>query len=183
MLDDDGREKVYTVIHDGFLHRLDREDALPPVEEYPVFSWIERLNSVGVVFPLVERIWESWWNMETRGRAICALIWSSGLICSDEENPLFREWQEDENDRPYLRENDGFISRVPWLESNLEFLHRTVSANYLHFKLLKAAETLATGHEHEMALKLAALAKNRGDIIEQRKRWLIEVMRTPESNF
>jgi len=129
------------------------------------------LNSVGVVFPVVEPVWKSWWSMETRGRAICALIWSSGLICAEEENPLFWDYdKQDENDRPYLRESDAFLVWVPWLEPNLEFLQQTLSADYLHFKLLEAAKTLATGQEHQMALELAALAKGRSEVIEQRKK-------------
>ena len=86
----DQRDQIYSFFHDGFLDRLDQERGfVASKRQIPAQSWIRRFNSLGLVTPLIERIWHSWWRLESPGQAVSALIYLSSLIYDDRENPVF----------------------------------------------------------------------------------------------
>src|SRR5258708_5497542 len=75
------QQKVFTFFHDGFLDRVDQERGLIEVDsKWLPHAWLQRFNSLGLVVPIIEQIWESWWSLSSRGQAVSALIYLSNLM-------------------------------------------------------------------------------------------------------
>lgn len=147
------RDLIFTFFHDGFLDRLDQERGFisSPVDA-PAYGWMARFNSLGVVTPLIERIWTSWWSMQSSGQAVSALMYISGLMYARGENPLFKvPPNSNVGGVPPLWENDSYIFDAGWLPINLDFLRRTLTVAYLQRKVKEAALRLTGEPEAELA--------------------------------
>lgn len=147
------RDLIFTFFHDGFLDRLDQERGfIASSIEAPAYGWMRRFNSLGLVTPLIERIWTSWWSMQSCGQAVSALMYVSGLMYARGENPIF---QAPPNSKvggvPPLWENDSYIFDAGWLPVNLDFLRRTLTVEYLQQKVKEAALRLTGEPEAERA--------------------------------
>ena len=84
------RDAISEFIRDSFLERLDAEPGFAyEGSRTPAYGWIGRFNSVGLIMPRIDLLWEPWWaSRHTRsGRA--ALQYCSGLMYLEGENPLF----------------------------------------------------------------------------------------------
>lgn len=152
MVTPEQRDRIFDFFHDGFLDRLDHERGfVGSSAQPPAYSWIWRFNSLGVVAPIIERIWTSWWSMTTPGQAVCALMYASGLMYPKGENPIFPAL-------PLgalpLWENDSSIFDSGWLPENLDFMWRTLTVDYLRQKVSEAARRLVTEPEAAMASRL-----------------------------
>jgi hypothetical protein len=171
------RDRILDFFHDGFLDRLDQERGFDASStEPPAYSWMRRLNSLGLVTPLIERIWTSWWRMETPGQAVSALMYASGLMYRRGENPIFPV---SPLGAPPLWENDSYIFDSGWLPQNLDFLWRTLSVGYLREKVIEAASHLAAAPEAEMASRLAREFERRVETVEARISTLLLVLVDP----
>lgn len=115
-------------------------------------AWIYRFNSLGIVAPVIQQIWEAWWTLGHPGKAVCAVMYASGLVYL-KGSPLF-EWT--------------------WRTENLSFLRRTLSVDYLTQQLDRAARTLSDCPEAILARQVANDAKTRKDVIEIRIDDLLE---------
>jgi hypothetical protein len=77
----DQREQIFDFFRDGFLDRLDKERGfIYQAQLTPAYGWMMRLNSLGLVTPLIEPIWNAWWSMNSSGQAVSALMYLSGLM-------------------------------------------------------------------------------------------------------
>ncbi len=151
------RDLIFTFFHDGFLDRLDQERGFisSPVDA-PAYGWMARFNSLGLVTPLIERIWTSWWSMQSSGQAVSALMYVSSLMYARGENPIFKVPPNSKvGGVPPLWENDSYIFDTGWLPVNLDFLRRTLTVAYLQQKVKEAAQRLTGEPEAELANTLA----------------------------
>lgn len=151
------RELIFTFFHDGFLDRLDQERGFVGSRlDAPAFAWMRRFNSLGLVTPLIERIWTSWWSMQSPGQAVSALMYASGLLYGQGQNPVFVVKREQKvGGVPPLWESDSYISDAGWLPANLDFLRQTLTLDYLGLKVAAAAQRLVGEPEAVLAQQIA----------------------------
>jgi hypothetical protein len=164
------RGEVFEFFRDSLLMRLDAERGLQYAGSAKSASgWMGRLNSLALVMPRIESIWTPWWNLDSPGRAVCALQYASGLIYFVGENPLFDPWRPARSGGgPYLWENDGHLHDVPWLPENLAFFRETVTPDYILEKTEEAAERLATEAEGATARRVADDARRNRALVQSR---------------
>jgi hypothetical protein len=90
MVTPERRDAIFEFFRDSFLERLDAERGFTySGMGTPAYGWMERFNSVGLIMPRIDLLWEPWWSLETPGRAMAALQYCSGLMYFEGENPLF----------------------------------------------------------------------------------------------
>jgi len=170
MMNEQERECTLDFFVDGFLDRIDLERGF--AYEYPGKSanaWIFRFNSLGLIAPVISRIWQSWWAMERPGQAVAAIKYASGLIYFSNENPIYPPWTQGEGGGgPYLTECDACIYDRGWLRENLDFLHLTLTGDYISEKVGMAAEALLGQPEAEIASRIASELQSRQDTISLR---------------
>ncbi len=177
MLSESERQSLYAFFRDGFLDRIEAERGfIYDQSTSPMISsgtsanaWIFRLNTLGIVAPVIQPIWEDWWTLDHPGKAVCAVMYSSGLVYLKGENPIYGVWTpEYGGGGPYLTEIDGSIFDWAWREDNLAFLRRTLSVDYVLQKLDQAAGKLSDCPESTQARRVADDAKSRRDVIQIR---------------
>jgi hypothetical protein len=161
---------------DGFLDRIEVERGfLYDPGGKRANAWIYRFNSLGIVAPVIRQIWEAWWRLDHPGKAVCAVMYASGLVYLKGENPIYGVWTpEGGGGGPYLDESDSAIHDRAWQDDNLAFLRKTLSVDYIIQKLDQAARTLSGCPEAEMASRIANDAKTRTDVITIRIDDLLE---------
>ena len=136
---------------------------------------IFRFNSLGIVAPVIRQIWEAWWTLDHPGKAVCAVMYASGLVYLKGENSIYGVWTpEYGGGGPYLTEIDGSIFDWAWRDDNLSFLRRTLSVDTVTRKLDQAAGALSACPEGELARRIANDARTRADVIEIRIGDLVE---------
>jgi hypothetical protein len=59
------------------------------------YRWIGAFTTYGVLLPDIEDLWNSWWSLETVGRAIATVQYASCLMYLANENPVFAAWTPD----------------------------------------------------------------------------------------
>ena len=165
------REAVYAFFRDSFLERLDLERTFAEVRNNaPPASWIARFNSLGVVMPRIDIIWNEWWKLETPGRAVAALQYCSCLMYFDEENPLFEIWK---GVSPPLWTNDGFFfSDAGWHEKNLTCLSQNLTTDFVIAKVQQAAAVIESKPEQETARRMTSDLPQCRPLIAERVREL-----------
>jgi hypothetical protein len=151
------REAVYTFFVDGFMDRLEQERGfLYDGQRTRAYGWMMRFNSIGYVAPIIDRIWEGWWALDHPGKAVCALMYASGLVYLPGENPIFKPWNPtDGGGGPYMDENDSMMFDASWLDANLAFLQQTLTFAWLTQKLDRAAALLKGEPEAARARQIA----------------------------
>ena len=169
MLNDQERERVHALFVDGYLDRVELERGFNCERSgIPANAWIRRFNSIGLVAPIIPEIWRQWWSMDTPGRAISIMIYSSGLVYFKGENPIF-PWTPDEGGGgPDLTELDSSEFESAWLTSNLSFLRTTLSPDYVLERMRAAADVLVGEPELRLANRIVAEASSRADVISLR---------------
>lgn len=175
MLSERERRALYNFFRDGFLDRIETESGLAlehshdPLCNRAANAWIFRLNSLGIVAPVIQPIWEEWWQVDHPGKAACAVMYASGLTYLKGENPIFGTWTRDRGGGgPYLTEFDGSLFDWSWLTENLCFLRETLSVDYVIRKLAQAAEALSNRPGASVARQVAEDAPSKRDVIELR---------------
>jgi len=176
MLSESKQRSLYDFFRDGFLDRIEaqRGFAYQPSGK-SANAWIFRFNSLGIVAPVIQQIWEAWWTLDHPGKAVCAVMYASGLVYLKGENPIYGVWTpEYGGGGPYLTEIDSPIFDWTWRTDNLSFLRGTLSVEYVTQKLDQAARTLSDCPEMILARRVADDAKVRKDVIEFRIDDLLE---------
>lgn len=177
MLSEAEHRSLCEFFRDGFLDRVEAErgfvyeQSSDPMEASgrSANAWIYRFNSLGIVAPVIRQIWEEWWRLDHPGKAVCAVMYTSGLVYWKGENPIYGVWTpEHGGGGPYLTENDASAFGWAWREDNLSFLRKTLSVNYVLEKLHQAANTLSDCPEGSVAKRVADEATTRKDTIELR---------------
>ncbi len=170
MLSSHRRDLVLDFVVDGFLNRIESDKlSLPFSDETDYCSWMLRLNSIGLVFPVVERIWENWWRVDSYGKAVCAMAWCSGIVYEDDENLIFGSSNIRSGDsEPYLHENDSQIRNDRWMDENIRFMYDNLSVKYIKDKLLECSRMLDGCKEGSTALEIHNESKKRPDLMQHR---------------
>lgn len=174
MLTPEQRVEVYGFFRDSLISRLDAERGfIYSGSKTPAYSWMARFNSLGVVMPRIDIIWESWW-LETPGRAVAALQYCSGLMYHEwEDNPLFGQWTSSGGGGgPYLMNDDILYDHRGWMEQNLDFLTETLTSEFVNEQVIIAASRLQDEPEWEKAQKLVNDLPKSRELVESRVKLL-----------
>jgi hypothetical protein len=184
MLTENERQRLYDLFRDGMLDRIEAERGFVCSESQDLIgtrakyadAWIFRLNTLGIVAPVIQRIWEPWWRLDHSGKAVGAITYASGLVYLAEENPIFGAWRAAGRGRggPFLAEIDSSIFDWAWRGDNLAFLREALSVDYVIAKLDQAATILSASPEAALAQRVARDSQTRRDIIEIRIGDLLE---------
>jgi hypothetical protein len=119
------------------------------------YRWIAALTTHGVILPDVDKLWTSWWSVNTVGRAVAAVQYISCLMYPTNENPVFATWTPDAGGGPpCLWEFGGHLYEHCWLEPNVDFLRRTLHSQEVNNVLSGAVERLVGHPEHETAIEV-----------------------------
>jgi hypothetical protein len=133
------------------------------------YRWIGALTTHGVLFPDLERLWTDWWSLDTIGRAVGAVQYLSDLMYPKDVNPIFAPWtREGGGGPPCLWEYRGHLYEHRWLEPNVEFLTRTLTAPAVRDLLERAKARLTSEPEHEIAARVGADISARAEMLEAR---------------
>lgn len=147
------REAIYAFFHDALIERIEVERGFfktgDPIRDY---DWIFRLYDVGVFVPVIDRIWTSWWSLDSPGKAVSAIIYASSLVYLEGENPIFDPIFGYSYGEPYTICSGTGGS---WLIENSQFLEKTLNVEYIQTKLIEAAERLSTEPEGDIAFQVA----------------------------
>ncbi len=181
LLSDSEKVRLYNFFHDGFIDRIESQTKLRPKETTgegalpEQHAWIRRFNTLGIIAPVIQRVWESWWALDHLGKAYCVVMYASGLIYMNGENPIYGAWTRDKGGGgPYLTETDAPIFDWAWREDNLGFLRDVLSADYIFHKLEQAAQMFQNPEDVKIAAQVKNDAKARKDIVATRINDLIE---------
>lgn len=155
MLSAQERSALNGFLVDGLLDRIESTRSL----HHSAPGWIARFNALGPVAPVIRRIWEDWWLLNSPGKALSAIQYASGLVYPHEENPLCGV---------SLTSKDRWISRRVWRNDNLTFLREVLTVDHVRNKLHAAATALSQHPEAKLAVQIAADARTRDDTIHAR---------------
>ena len=115
-------------------------------------GWVGALTAYGVLLPDAELLWNSWWSLNTIGRAIAAVQYVSCLMYPENENPVFAPWTRDAGGGPpCLWDFEGHLYTHRWLQPNVDFLKGFLAVSTVSEVLTRAVERLADQPEHEIA--------------------------------
>lgn len=116
------------------------------------YRWVREVTTYGVILPDIERLWAEWWSLGTIGRAVAAIQYISCLMYPDKENPVFAPWTPDGGGGPpCLWEFEGHLYTHRWLEPNVAFLRKALSAQSLGDALFRAVNQLVGEPEYSVA--------------------------------
>lgn len=160
MMDAKQRAAVYAFMVDSVLKHLQSERGFVySTGQTPDYFWLDEFNELGHSSPIIEPIWQRWWQLDHPGKAVSALMYASCLIYEEHENPLF----------PAKKGKSG--GRVPelvlpTLKENRLFLQQVLTAEFILTKTQQAAALLAHEPEGALAQRIAADALQRQELIE-----------------
>lgn len=146
------RLQVSCFLRETLLARMDRES-----DFFSPMGWLESLNNLAGITADISVVWLDWWQMDTPGRAVCALQYSAQLIYPPEHNPL---WREQWYDWRLPLTDSG-----PWLTENVAFLRQQLTPDELVAVTQAAAYRLRAEPEWEMAARIAVDALNSREIM------------------
>lgn len=169
---------------DSMLVRLDSETELRMSgSRASAHGWISRLNSLGLVMPVIPTVWAEWWKLDTTGRSISAIQYLSGLMYFEGENPVFDMWTpEHGGGGPYLWANDSYIYDRGWIEENVKFLASVLNYDFVSLHLQQAVIKLADHRDVAVAEHVLNDLEDRKDIIEARSAELPSLLRKKKTN-
>ena len=164
------RVAVNEFFRDSMLERLDAERGfLRSAADYAAHRWIARFNSLGLIMSQIEMIWNSWWSLDTPGRAVAALEYCLWLIYLEGENPLCDAWI---NERgrlgAFLWSNNSMIHGCGWLKESVEFLQEALTAEFVIDAIRRAIDRLKGEPEHSLAQQLLSDLPDRRELIDAR---------------
>jgi hypothetical protein len=116
------------------------------------YRWFGALTTYAVIRPDLDRLWNTWWALETVGRAITAVQYISCLMYRENENVVFQPWTPDcGGGPPCLWEFEGHLYSHCWLQANVNFLKEMLTVQRVGEVLERAVERLVGQPEYESA--------------------------------
>jgi hypothetical protein len=161
---------VSEFMRQSILHEMDDQRGLAyeGMNACP-YRWIRALTTHGVLLPDTDSLWTSWWALGTIGRAVSAVQYVSALMYPNEANPVFAPWTpEGGGGAPCLWEFEGHLYSHRWLESNVEFLSRTLTVSAVSDVLDRAVGELTDRPEHQIAAHMLAEIPARRELLAAR---------------
>lgn len=165
------RDEIGKFFHDSLMERIDLErgSSFAGKAVTVPHGWISRFNSLGLILPIIPDVWNTWWSLESVGRAVAALQYLSGFMYFEGENPIFDMWTPEEGGGgPYLWENDAMIYDAGWLPENVEFLAGTLTTDFVEESLRRVLPRLEGQPEQAKAQQLVDDFTERVEIVELR---------------
>lgn len=156
MLDARATSAVAAHLREAILEVIDRERGLRfAARERRPHKWVRAVSTYGVLFPDLDVLWTSWWNIDSRGKALAVVQYASCLMYPESENPIFDPWTREEGGGPpTLWAYEGDLSDDCWKAENVDFLERTLTPDYLRAKLTDATTRLQGDPEHAWARRV-----------------------------
>ena len=112
----------------------------------PVYAWFHALSTYGLLRRDVDKLWSTWWGVETEGRALAAAQYASCLIYDETANPVFDAWtREHGGGPPCLWHYRGHVLEESWRAENLEVLEQVLTPDGVRAVLDRSIARL-TGH-------------------------------------
>ena len=180
MLSPQRQEKVTEFMRDCFMERLDVELKFAQLRNRaPTFCWISRFNSLGIILPKIDSIWNEWWSIDTPGRAIAVIQYCSGLMYFEGDCPLFKAF---DGISPCLWENDAWLCHAGWIDDNTNFLKRNLTVNFVNDKVVQAVARLRGEPEFEKAQQIENDLAECQELMAARVEELPSLLRTPDAN-
>lgn len=177
MMTPDQRNSVFEFFTDSFVERWDSERGFTTIRNRaPTAAWIDRFNSVGLIMPRIDLLWDAWWSLETPGRAVAAIQYCSGLMYFDGDNPIFHALN---GISPNLWKNDSYVYDVGWLDENVEFLKKGLTVDFVTKAVMNAAARLTGEPEWEKAHRLENELSTCRELIELRVNELPQLLSAP----
>jgi hypothetical protein len=179
MLNDKEGARVHRYIIDAFMTRIEEERGFQYAQsQTPAYTWLYAFNNLGALMP-IRKLWDIWWTLDTPGKAVSAIMYASGLVYCEGENPIFPPWtREQGGGGPYLTELDICFADG-WREDNLRFMRETLSPVYLCEKLAEAASRIEDEPEGELAARIATESAQRHDIIAIQSEDMLNGLQNP----
>jgi hypothetical protein len=119
------------------------------------YRWVGALTTYGVLRPDVERLWNSWWNLDSIGRSIAAIQYISCLMYTEYKNPVFAPWTGDHGGGPpSLWDFEGHLYENRWLQPNVDFLKGALTIQRVSDVVTRAAERLVGQFEYDTAVEI-----------------------------
>lgn len=182
MLTPERREIVYEFFRDSFLERLDTERGFVfSRSELNPFAWIRRFNTLGIIMPRIDLVWEAWWALETPGRAVAALEYVSGLMEYQGDHPLLPE-RLNGYFSFFLSMNDIPFGEHIWLSKNVDYLRSTLTIEFVQDGVSRAVARLRGEPEEGRALQIQHDLSERVDLVAIRIEDLLAILGTPEES-
>ncbi len=184
MITDVQRSEIINFFGDSFLCRLDDERGfVHRRSKTPAYGWLRRFNSLGLIIPTIDEIWDAWWLLESPGRAVAGLQYCSGLMYFAGENPVFDLRSKYESgDGPRLWEHDSDIDDAGWLEENVDFLGRTLTLDFVNEKVSAAVARLRNEPEFETARRIQNDLPDSEDLVAERVKELPRLLKDPNAD-
>jgi hypothetical protein len=166
----DQRGAIATFMGDGLISEIDNQEGLSYSRSGArPYRWIAAHASYGVLFPAVERLWDTLWDVQTRGRAVAVVQYVSSLVYDDDDNPVFAPWTHDGGGGPpCLWAQAGHLNDEPWLEENVRYLTRFLQPARVLERLRVAVSALAGQREALIAEQVLRGAESRGEVLASR---------------
>jgi hypothetical protein len=175
------REAICQLFHDGLIERIEAErGSVYRGSGTPAYAWMYRFNSLGLIAPVIERIWQTWWTLDSPGKAVSAIMYASGLMYLKHDNPIFAAWTPDRGGGgPWLAGSDSHVFADGWRVENLEFMTRTLRYSYIRAKVEHAANVLKGEPEAALAARVAADSASHEEIVNLRIGNLLNQLKNP----
>lgn len=148
---------VHRYMAGALLERMDAVDVLnEDTRNESLEHLFDYLSMTGVYMPDIRPLWESWWALETRGRARVAMQWASILRYDDKENPLWRPWTPKEGGGPpRIWMESGWVFNVGWRGENADYIRSVFTADWLTERVRAAVALLAGTPDDSLASQVA----------------------------
>ena len=140
-------DAVADFMRDAILEQIDAQKTLSfKGSKAPAYAWFHALSTYGLLRPDIAKLWSTWWQVETEGRALAAAQYASCLIYDETANPVFDAWtREHGGGPPCLWHYRGHVLEECWREPNLEMLEVMLTPDGIRGLLDRAVARLQ-GH-------------------------------------
>jgi hypothetical protein len=116
------------------------------------YRWFDNLGSFATVFPGLGRLWSSWWDLSSEGRAIGALQYLSCLMYEEMSNPVFAAWTPTNGGgSPELWRDSMVVNNYPWDPQNVSFLRSMLVPSQLFVAIDRYLERLTDAEDQQIA--------------------------------
>jgi len=163
-LPDELRSAATEFLRTVLLSRIGREGPLKRIKGLAgTHLWTEEVSRYAQTADDLKLLWKEWWAMPTAGHAVAAVQVASCFAFKDENNPIFHRWTPGGGGGPPVLKPAHGIHFVPWRESNVKSLRRSLTAPFLESSIMRACRLLEDPAEKSLAE--AVLEGVRGDPI------------------
>lgn len=172
---------VMVFMRDSILDRIDQEDNLvvTPHNSNQANGWLSGLGDFAVIFPDLPSLWQTWWTIETPGQAVAALQYLSVLMYEDDLNPIYVPWTKQHGGGPPGFGSTNCLVDRPWQAENVSFLQRTLTADFFHEALERAAATLSGVADSPVPTKMLSDFESQRPVLESRLQALPGMLSEP----